>query len=150
MTAAAPSASMGAQPQWLASATPLLSPVATPGKDQLGTREGPVPRRVFRISRVALCRATVALGVSAAWKPLHGGPGRSCGRERLKAGLVLEGFDDLFGTADRADEQEGEQLYDRVVTTRGVMHVLAGGALGASGARPAPLPDGHVRRDRAF
>src|SRR3954462_820087 len=110
MTVAAPSASMGAQPQWLASATPLLSPAAKPGKNQPRAREGPVPPRVFRISRVALCRATVALGVSAARKPLHAGPGRSCGGVRLKVGLVLEGFDDLFGTADRADEQEGEQL----------------------------------------
>src|SRR3954468_12248543 len=94
-----------------------------------------------------LCRATVALCVSAAWKPMHRGPGRSGGGERLKAGPVVEGFDDLFGPPDRADEQEGEQLFDWVVTTRGVVHVLAGGALGA---RPAPLPDGHVRRDGAF
>src|SRR5436305_14942175 len=93
-----------------------------------------------------LCRATVALCVSAAWKPMHRGPGRSGGGERLKAGLVVEGFEGLFGPTHRADEQEGEQLFDWVVTSRGVVHLVAGGALGTGGARPAPLPDGHVRR----
>ena len=90
-----------------------------------------------------LCRATVALCVSAAWKPMHRGPGRSGGGERLKAGLVVEGFDDLFGPADRADEQEGKQLFDGVVTTRGVVHVLADGALGTGGV------DGHADSESA-
>src|SRR2546430_12341740 len=80
-----------------------------------------------------LCRATVALCVSAAWKPMHRGPGRSGGGERLKAGLVVEGFSELFGPADRVDWQEGKTPFDWVVTAPGVVHVVADGGLGTGG-----------------